>query len=569
MRVNEAFGFDIMYLYDSAQELGGTIREVACDGGLLQAVDYCKLQIDPTLAGKVLQEEDITYVEDDGSYELWEKDCSYIADGDNCGWLFDTQMFGKQLVKPDIYVVKLAMKVYYAEQIIRRTIDPHFFAERADFEDEILWDEISKHVLQALSEHWLRGFLHGTLPVSYRILAYQVCYIHFHYPQVYEEVWSKSYYPPYLDEDLPFDNKESAVMGIAMGEHQSMVSYDEYLQKPMEVYGDYVGADNLRMYHAGSGNLKNAGVACSKMAVAFRDIVQSYYRRRVPEISHINACYIGDVPTAQKIEEYMKQFRGPEFSYQKKPEAIDKNLFVYEELGLEKMNGESLIYKAAEMAKLPDFYLCKSLLLPIVEYYATGQKKGLENGESAFVFYLDEYGFKTGLVSRINGEYVIQKESEYNKQIVQEFDQRVYEEMVKLIQPKLDIFNISYEDEDVLALKEDVPRMKRQFIRNDSGAVIFNNGWFSHSAKFSHKIYQDCVDEFMEKCDKVLEELVGEDDRKIAKLYLAGNMADCPMIWEAIEDSKVLGRAKSMEISGNLRNVVSDGLCMLKVDDSL
>lgn len=211
MKVNDVFDRDIEYLYNSAKELGGTIREVACESGLFEAVDYVRIKIDPTISGHTLAKDDIELVEDDGSYNLWIENHYFLGNGANVGWLCHN-CDGNELVKPDIYAVEQAMNTYYAECIIRRDEDPYFHIEEIDFDDEELFDNISKLIAQALPANWLMGFLHGEMPVSYKILAYQIAYIKYYYPKIYDTVWNEC--PPYLEMDVPFKEYDNVKMGI-------------------------------------------------------------------------------------------------------------------------------------------------------------------------------------------------------------------------------------------------------------------------------------------------------------------------------------------------------------------
>ena len=129
MKVNDVFDRDIEYLYNSAKELGGTIREIACDSGLFEAVDYVRIKIDPIISGDILAKENIEPVEDNGSYSLWTEDSNYLGNGANTGWLCHNY-YGNELVKPDVFAVEQAMNTYYAECVIRREEDPYFHIEK-------------------------------------------------------------------------------------------------------------------------------------------------------------------------------------------------------------------------------------------------------------------------------------------------------------------------------------------------------------------------------------------------------------------------------------------------------
>lgn len=149
------------YLYRKAHELGGTIYEIAKDSGFLSAYEDRK-------RFPVSEEED--------EKELMEG-CQSIKEG-----------------MPGIYVMWQAIRVYYAENYIRRKENPRFFAERIPAaEEEFL---AKKHALieELLPKHGVIGMDWETMPSSYQKLLEQICYIRYYYEAVYRKVWTGPFF---------------------------------------------------------------------------------------------------------------------------------------------------------------------------------------------------------------------------------------------------------------------------------------------------------------------------------------------------------------------------------------
>jgi hypothetical protein len=489
--------------------------------------------LDPDGPGKCLTEDDIWIREDDGSVRLWTSECSFVGDGENNrGWVCNTD-FGQELVKPDRFAVEQALKTYYAERLIRKTKDARFFAERVDFADDDVFNNISRLIVTSLPKNWLMGFMHQNLPVSYRVLAFQISFIRYHYPDIYEQVWSESFDPECLRE-----KPVKGALGIVLGEEASVLLTD----------------DPLLDVHPGSGALTNAGIACSNIGLLFRGA------REAAEPSRVIATFAGELPDAGQIAEAMAQRKKEEGE-----NTCSVAMFSYEQLELEGAGGTDLIQKAAELAFLSDFTWVSDPLLAAAEYYAKDAHSRMEPGEKALVFYLDESGFMTGVVQNCGGQLSVTCRSGYVRQMMERLDEQLYGEMEALFREIMTLVRKGEEEEILCALRESVPAVRRQFIRNDSAVVAFQSSIISASDRLSVKVFEGFLRELVISCDQVLRGCVPDEEAaSIKKLYLAGSMTDYPALWKLLEEEGLFGGKKELAITGHLNSVVAEGLALMQ-----
>lgn len=558
MKVNDVFDRDIEYLYNSAKELGGTIREVACDSGFFEAVDYIRIRIDPTIDGHTLTEEDIELVEDNGSYSLWTEDSYYLGDGANAGWLCHN-CYGNELVKPDIYAVEQAMNTYYAECIIRRDENPYFHIEEIDFDDEEVFENISKLIAQTLPANWLTGFLHGEMPVSYKVLAYQIAFIKFHYPKIYDTVWNAC--PPYLEKNVSVDGSRNAKMGITISEEKCCAAYTDSSLVTKNEYNIFSSGQSVteKVQFQGTGNLMDIGLACSNLGLSIRAICEAHMYNRSTNLTKINACVLGNMPNLSDIRRYHEKV------------DIEKEMMAYDALDLEDKTWAEVIDMAAEMAEINNFNFIDNPLVPIMKYYELDPKTKLGPGESAIVLYIDEFQVMVGITTERDGNYY-GPYSSFDKTIVENFDKHLIDEMYEVVKPKIELFNISVSEEDKAEFAQQALSIKKQFRRNKKASVVFNNGWIDYAEDLSIQVLEKHLKELLGSCELLLQDLITDEDDEdtleywlpdIKKLYLAGPMADYKILWDLIKKENPFGGNKELILCGELENVVTRGLTLL------
>lgn len=527
MKINEIFDRDIEYLYNSAKELGGTIREIACDSGLFEAVDYVRIKIDPTISGDILTKENIEPVEDNGSYSLWTEDSYYLGNGANTGWLCHNY-YGNELVKPDVFAVEQAMNTYYAECVIRREEDPYFRIEEIAFDDEDVYSNISRLIVQTLPANWLTAFLHGEMPVSYKILVYQIVFIKYHFPKIYETVWNAC--PPYLEMDMPFRETGNVTMGIAVSEEKCCAVFTDSDLTTKNVYNVFTAGQSVseKVQFEGIGDLEDEDAVCTKLDLTVRTILDAFRVNRVSDIAKLNVCVLGNMPNPSNFKTIC--------------ENVD-----FEQLHCKVMDNP---------------------LIPIMKYYERNPKTRLAPGENALVLYIDEFRAMVGIASERNGSY-LGIHSFFDKTVVADFDKHLVDEMYEVVKPKIEHLNISVSEEDRVEFAKQVLRIKKQFRRNKKAQVVFNNGWLNCVENLSIRVLEKYFNDLLASCELLLKELIIDEDGNqkywlpdIKKLFLAGPMTDYEILWDIIKQGNAFGGKKELILCGELENVVTVGLTL-------
>ncbi len=110
------------------------------------------------------------------------------------GFLSAYEYLENAYVMSDIYAVRQAVRIYFAEQLIRKTINPRFFMERIKETDEEVLSHMETLIPQIFPEHWLSAYKEGTMPVSYQKMVYQSCYIRYYYEAVSRQVLEERYW---------------------------------------------------------------------------------------------------------------------------------------------------------------------------------------------------------------------------------------------------------------------------------------------------------------------------------------------------------------------------------------
>ncbi|MDD6805978.1 MAG: hypothetical protein PUD77_06905 [Clostridiales bacterium] len=557
MTVNDIFGRDIEYLYYSAKELGGTIRQIACDSGLFQAVDYVKLKIDPSIGEPVLSKEDIEPVEDDGSYTLWTEDGYFLGNGANVGWLCHNY-YGNELIKPDLYAVEQAMNTYYAECAIRRTEDPDFHIEEISFDDQEVFDHISELLVQTLPANWLPAFLHGEMPTSYKVLAYQIAYIKYRYDAVYREVWSNC--PPYLKTDNPDRAQDKDTLGIAVSEEYCSAAYADAAAVTGNVY--HMGFDGKgiseKIKFAGIGNLMNTGLACTKLGLALKDICETHKYQRNNAPKKINISLLGMSPTPFFVNRHHENL------------TDRKEMMAYEALDLAGKDFKEVIRMSAEMAGLEEVQFIDNPVVPIMKYFERNPKTKPAKNDTALVLYMDETQVMVGVAEEAGGKYY----GRYfcDKAAMASFDQNLAEKMFEVVRPKIEALQVVVSQEDKTEFAQQVNAVKKQLSRNHKATVVFDNGWLSISEPFSIEQAEECFYDLLMGCEMLMQDLITDKDDDevldywlpdIKKLYLAGSMTDYKILRDLIKREGIFGGKKELFLCGEPENVLTAGLALL------
>ena len=275
-------------LYHTVEELGGTIYEIAKDSGFLSAYKYMLKWTDSEDETENITSDDVTLITEcyvyaegndmtkrtflfsedeeetllrsigtqkDGrflvpmhalkelekagylclndrlSLSAWTSDYTFLGDGWNRALFVETPM-EDVYVMPDIYAVQQAVRIYSAECLIRKKMNPRFFAERINDADEVLLSNMETIIPQVFPEHWLVGYKEKTMPSSYQKLVYQICYIRYYYDDIYHQVWTESFS---ADSDDTLMSEDATLRKGIHAVAESFDARDEYCLKEGEL----------------------------------------------------------------------------------------------------------------------------------------------------------------------------------------------------------------------------------------------------------------------------------------------------------------------------------------------
>lgn len=121
-------------------------------------------------------------------FKMWEPDQIFIGNGFNRALLVETD-FESAFVMPDIHMVREALRVFRAENLIQDVYQNNFQIERIDMEDFKVYETLrnDREDISGMG----RVPDDEQLPESYRRLFYQKAYIKTYYPEEYEEIWNR------------------------------------------------------------------------------------------------------------------------------------------------------------------------------------------------------------------------------------------------------------------------------------------------------------------------------------------------------------------------------------------
>ncbi|MBR3769674.1 MAG: hypothetical protein IKL06_03985, partial [Lachnospiraceae bacterium] len=121
-------------------------------------------------------------------FKMWEPDRIFIGNGFNRALLVETD-FESVFVMPDIQMVREALCVFHAENMIQDIYQNNFQIERIDMEDLKVYETLRNDREDIVGMGRVPD--DEQLPKSYQRLFYQKAYIRTYYPKEYEEIWNR------------------------------------------------------------------------------------------------------------------------------------------------------------------------------------------------------------------------------------------------------------------------------------------------------------------------------------------------------------------------------------------
>lgn len=484
------------------------------------------------------------------SFHLWDDCFTFVESGFHQALMVRTSL-GVEFVMPDVHAVQECMRTIYAENLIREDNRPDFRIERIDMEEE----EIQRAVLDRKSGIWesVSSEKYEKLPESYKRLLYQITYIKVHYPRVYEQVWSEEFEPE--DETTIINWDELAVsVGICLSDGASYgvcLMQDGTIKRIPNQKLAYDTPLNLKYKFPGYGNILNAGTAGSRMGIIMKEIVKSAENMLRISVNKVAVTHVGELPEHSDIVKLMEGRM--KRASQKGTTETDADLIAYAEIADKNMNGLDLINWAANLAELPGFKYVDSVTAMVKAYEGT-EENGLKDKEIGLVYDFSQTDFILTLVRMHEGkelEVILRDKIEYPEDYLYEPENDFSPGLDQILGNKIDYFMLNaglralgiYGQEEVDReafdeLRRSIPRVKRQFIRNDKAKLFFDNGYVNMMEDYPIEDFAECYIPVLKRNKEFLKEFIskaGIDMEDISKIYLAGEKTEYPFVRESIK----------------------------------
>lgn len=512
-------------------------------------------------------------------YQMWDW-FPYVGDGFNQGLMLQTP-FDTILVMPDLHAVKEAIKTYHAENLVREMADATFCIERINMQDTRVLSAIRNGKVDILGSSDAK--LYAELKDSYKKLIYQIAYIQMHYPQVYEIVWADDFEAD--DEksnvDIFWDNGNYVTLGICLDGHESYAvckMSDGSLKRVPNMDNPLATPLCQKYRFKGYGNICNAGTAGSRMALIMQDIIKSAEFMLDVSVQRVNVTHPGELPDYDEIDWWIQRRR--KRALEKKGTDAVGDLIAYDQIAELKLDGEGLIKWAAELADLTDVALVNSFEASMKAFEV--QYPGIFQVDKPVLLYL--FTEKKAAVSIVkkhaDGRYEIMDRvsnlnpedsvSEYDEEFdaeeyfpglleIMEHDMEEY-----MLESGLSALGISvhspynHDMEAWEALRKHSGRVKRQFRRNDTVSVLFDNGFLQVERDYPIERLEKCFMPILEQnasCLRTLLDDTGMRVEDISELILIGEETEYPFVRKHMEQlvgkkAKCLNASDSIEARG-------------------
>lgn len=499
------------------------------------------------------------------SFKLWDSDFNFIGSGFNQALLVQTK-FGMMLVMPDIYAVQQCIKVVYAEKLIQERYKPTFSIERTE-KDAYVVNELELVRFQLFGRRKLTEY--EEFYDSYRMLTQQVAYIKVHYLMVYDIVWDEKFEIEDERTIINWDDYDEVTLGISISEYEGCYAVFRNKEGRAIRVPDFDCPYEMPLQKKykfkGCGNLRNAGVAGSRLGLIFKDIVSSMQAMFDVGVKKVNITCMSEFPYNTDIIDFMEA-RKKRLKKNGIPEEEDVSLIAYQEAPYNICtSGGDIIEWAAELAGLKEAKYVGSINATVTAFEEFARKnapneKLLEENEIGLIYEMSENQVELHLFIKeengafhlidrrntygpVNDDYYDAdelEEDEYSPDFDYVLGYALEEFMLSEGLRALGIYGETESDERAFEeLRNSAPKVRQQLRRCDSAKVIFNNVYLSMLKEFPIERFERCYKPLLERNKRFLEEFLSNTDYSmddIKKVYLVGSEWQYPFVRKYIEE---------------------------------
>ncbi|MGN0341355.1 MAG: Hsp70 family protein [Roseburia sp.] len=491
-------------------------------------------------------------------FQMWDEDYEhFVGNGFNQALLVRTN-FETVLVMPDVYAVQQSIKVFHAENLIRQEYDANFSIERIQLDGKVT-GELENIRMALFGRAKMKEY--ENFRNAYRKLTCQIAYIKVYYKKIYETVWEDDEFA--ADDEKTycnFDLIEDVTMGISLSGYEGCFAVcrmpDGSIKRVPDMDCPYDIPLAQKYEFKGYGNIKDAGVAGSRMALIMKRMIRSAEFMLDVCVKRVVVTHIGELPTNEQILQLMEKRR--KRHEKRNEEALSLDLLAFEEMGNTEMDGLGVIKWAAEQAKIPQMEYVDSLHAVLTAFEKSEVVNELKPQDIALIYDFRPSALLLTLVRKEENatlSVIAEKEKwgpEYEMYEENELDEGAFNPNLEYVLANsmedfmmdaglraLGIYGEKEMDKEAFSeLRGSAPRVQRQFKRNDEAKVFFNNGYLSMMENYPIEKFKTCFEPILKANEAFLCEFIAEagiSKEDIAKVYLLGSDCEYPFVRKSVE----------------------------------
>jgi len=502
-------------------------------------------------------------------FKMWDSDCTFVGSGFNQALLVRT-IFETVLVMPDIYAVEQCVKAVYAEKLIQERYEPTFCVERTE-SDGYVNGELELVRFQLFGRRNIKEY--PEFRNSYRNLTQQVAYIKVHYLMVYDIVWDEKFEMEDERTQINWDEHEEVTLGVGFSEYNGsyavlrnekgrairVPNFDCPFEMPL----------HKKYRFKDCGDMRNAGVAASRLALTLKNIKQSAELMFDVLVKKVYITYMseGGYPNSAETTGFVNARRK---MLEKKGirEDEDVALIAYKEgpFGV-CTSGADVIKWAAELAELPQTEYVGAVNATVRAFEDFARKNclyddwfWLKEKEIGLIYEMSEECVELTLFERKGDDSFFEIDSqckegpardmyydeeemdreEYNPNLDWIIGDSLTNFMMDAGLRALGIYGERENDENAFEeLRSSASNVRQQLRRCDSAKVVFDNGYLKITEEFPIERFENCYQPLLERNMKFLERFLEDngykmDDIKI--IYAVGSEWTYPFVRKRMEE---------------------------------
>lgn len=490
------------------------------------------------------------------TFRFWDESNTFVGNGCNKALIIRTE-FGELYLMPDIFAVEQCRKVFYAETMIREKYDASFSAERIKMDEKAAAEK--ETVFRKVFNRRMESC--QNLKSSYRKLIEQIAYIKVHYRSVYDTVWEYVFYPDGESEEVDFDSPEDAVLGISITDDKECYAVcrmrnGEIKRIANAEYSDFMPLTEKYHHWKYRVDLFSPGSAGSELAINMKQMIEAAKIQFNMNIKKVYMTTREELPDNIRIATRIKKLRARREKSNRAEGCLE--LIAFHEIGNENIDGEGVLKWAAELAGVPEMEYVDNWTAVLAAFEAADKDAGLKEQETGLIFDFNEKILTITLLRKKQDrdyELISWQQKQYMEELIYEEPDTEDDAYIPVLPEEfgtvlknfmldkgLRALGISGEnefDERAFAeLKDSADRVKRQFRRNDTAKVIFNNGFISMMEDYPIEQFEQYFSPLLERLLSYLCEVVEKANLRmedISKVYLTGEECEYPFVRERME----------------------------------